>query len=238
MIDLRVVVDDCGATRDFLEKHPRVTGAIRSLEWHYLSRPASVRSGPSRVATLRKEGLSMVQNSFCAFLDDDNELEPEHYRRLECSIAESRSVAAHSWRSLWTRNGTPFRLTGYHPWSRDMRAAQETFDHYRRGGIYHLNSAIVRDQVIPRYRAVSMVDTSEWLFATSFLREVNFVTHYTYDDWLHSRAEDNKLLDWIVESGIPVPSTRTPSLRYYLGGYSNHWTQEGANIQGWVNSGL
>lgn len=234
-IDLRVVIDDCCATRTYLERESEKTGAIHSLEWQYLRRSSSDRSGPKRVATLREVGLSGVQNPFCAFLDDDNELESHHYALLERAIAETGAAAAHSWRTLWSRDGAPFPLTDRHPWSRDAQVAQQMFSIYRNAGIYQIDSAIVRDQVAPHCRAESMVDTSEWLFTTSFLRGIRFAKHYTHEDWLLSRAEDNKLLDSIVETGAEIPSTCTPTLRYYLGGYSNDWTQEGAHIDGWVD---
>ena len=236
LIDLRVVVDDCQATRKYLQGLSSTTGAIRSLNWQYLSRSKSERSGPKRVATLRETGLADVQTPFCAFLDDDNELEAHHYALLDRAI-EGGSVAAHSWRTLWSRDGIPYPLTDRHPWSRDARVARQLFHSYCKAGIYQANSAVVRDQVKPHCRAESMVDTSEWLFKTSFLREIKFAKHFTRDDWLLSRSEDNKLLDSIVETGSVIPSTRTPTLRYYLGGYSNNWSHEGAHIDGWVDPG-
>lgn len=233
-IDLRIVVDDCPSTRDYLQRSDRFAGAVRSMEWLYVGRSDSERSGPRRVATLREAGLALVQTPYCAFLDDDNELEPHHYSLLASCISANNSVAAHSWRTLWTREGTPFPLTDRHPWSRDAQVARHLFDRYRQAGIYQPNSHVVRDRVAPNCRVLSMVDTSEWLFDTSFLREISFVKTYSYDDWLLSRSEDNKLLDSIVQSGVVIPSTCTPTLRYYLGGYSNNWSQEAAQLEGWV----
>jgi len=233
-IELRVVIDDCQTTLDYLQGSARIAGAVRSLEWQYLNRYKSERSGPIRVATLREAGLAIVQTPYCAFLDDDNELEPHHYSLLASCIAEWRSVAAHSWRTLWTRQGAPYPLSDCHPWSRDLEVARQMFDHYCQTGIYQPNSQVVRDQVVPHCREKSMVDTSEWLFDTSFLREIKFAKQYSRDDWLLSRAEDNKLLDSIVESGVMIPSTCRPTLRYYLGGYSNDWAQEAAQLEGWV----
>jgi hypothetical protein len=107
------------------------------------------------------------------------------------------------------------------------------FQNYQAAGIYRVNSNIVSDQVVPYRRDISMVDTSEWLFQTAFLRELGFDVEYSYNDWLMSRTEDSKLLDKIVALGISVPSTRKPTLRYYLGGYSNAWNADGAQSAGW-----
>jgi hypothetical protein len=179
-------------------------------------------------------GLSVVETPFCAFLDDDNELEREHLSLLASCIAERTSFAAHSWRTLWTCDGIPFRITNRHPWSRDDAAAERLFDSYCQAGVYQPNSHVVRDQVVPLCREKSMVDTSEWLFDSSFLRAIGFQTQYTREDWLLSRAEDNKLLDSIVQTGSIIPSTCMPTLRYYLGGYSNDWSQEAAHLDGWI----
>jgi hypothetical protein len=79
-----------------------------------------------------------------------------------------------------------------------------------------------------------MVDTSEWLFATSFLRTLEFCEEYCVDDWENGRAEDSKLLDQIVDRAIDVPCTKRATLRYALGGYSNEWRHDGARVDDWL----
>jgi len=140
----------------------------------------------------------------------------------------------HSWRSLWSRDGKPFLLNGFHPWCRDSQLARRLFLAYAADGIYRTDSHIVSDQVIPHCRIKSMVDTSEWLLKTAFVQKLGFCEEYTYHDWIISRAEDSKLLDRIVSLGIPVPSTCQPTLKYYLGGYSNNWSEEAAQEKGWL----
>jgi hypothetical protein len=78
-----------------------------------------------------------------------------------------------------------------------------------------------------------MVDMSEWLFETEFIREVGFVKDYNAEDRESSRAEDSKLLDEIVARHLAIPSTSKPTLRYYMGGYSNDWSSDGAQLRGW-----
>ena len=108
------------------------------------------------------------------------------------------------------------------------------FVEYEEAGIYRRHTNIVADQVVPLHRERSMVDTSEWLFSAALLRSIGFVADYSRGDWITCRTEDSKLLDRIVESGISVPSTRRPTLRYFLGGYSNNWACDGASIEGWL----
>jgi len=79
-----------------------------------------------------------------------------------------------------------------------------------------------------------MVDMSEWLFETEFLRGIGFAGDYCTKDWETSRTEDSKLLDEIAMRGLRIPSTQKPTLKYYLGGYSNDWSNEAAQLEGWL----
>lgn len=233
-IEVIIIVDDCLKTSQFLETIPPSIGAINSIRWINIEREANDRSGPKRLATLRNIGLQIVETSLCSFLDDDNELEPTHFfDLLRCLIGLS-SPAAHSWRSLWTLDGKPFLLKNSHPWCRDPELAKSLFSQYRDAGIYQIGSNVVRDQVIPYHRDLSMVDMSEWVFKTEFIRRIGFVCDYCEEDRKTSRTEDSKLLDEIVARGLKIPSTKKPTLRYYMGGYSNNWLTEAAQIEGWL----
>lgn len=230
---LIVIVDDCPTTCEFLATLPRPSGAVVSVEWTNVKRGTYDHSGPTRLATLRNRGLHMVGTRWCSYLDDDNDLEPWHFFTLLETMMQSRSPAIHSWRSLWTRDGKPFRLKYRHPWCRDLEVSVRLFEQYCNAGIYRVGSNVVRDQVIPYCRSKSMVDTSEWLFETEFLWEIGFVERYSAEDWETSRTEDSKLLDKIVRLGLRIPSTKKATLRYYLGGYSNNWSDEAADLMGW-----
>jgi hypothetical protein len=176
----------------------------------------------------------MAETPWCSYLDDDNELEPSHLVALLQCVVHSGLPAAHSWRSLWTRDGSPFFLRDKHPWCRDLEVAESLFALYRDAGIYEAGSNIVRDQVVPYCRERSMVDTSEWLFDTEFVRKIGFVEDYCLEDRKTSRTEDSKLLDKIAIMGLSIPSTQKPSLRYYLGGYSNDWSNDASRLEGWL----
>ncbi len=229
-----VVVDECQPSVEYLEALPSSFGAIRSLGWVHVRREPGERSGPGRIALLRETAVSQVATSWSAFLDDDNVLETEHFPTLLQCAVHNPAPAAHSWRSLWTRDGRPYRLSGRHPWCRDPHAASRLLAQYEAAGIYRRHSHIVRDQVVPHCRSRSMVDTSEWILRTAFLIEMGFCQEYTVEDWHLGRTEDSKLLDQLVERGIPIPSTCRPTLRYYLGGYSNNPSHEAAALAGWL----
>lgn len=232
-LDVIIVIDACPATLCYLEALPTSRGALRSTKWVYAHRAAGDYTGPRRLATLRTLGLEDVRTEWCGYLDDDNEFEVSHYSKLLSCLASSGSPAAHSWRSLWAHDGIPFILTDIHPWCRDPNLAANLFIQYRNAGIYEAGSNIVRDRVVPGRRSESMVDMSEWLFETEFIREVGFVKDYNAEDRESSRAEDSKLLDEIVARHLAIPSTSKPTLRYYMGGYSNDWSSDGAQLRGW-----
>lgn len=229
-VALVVLIDDCSSTSSFLEELRPPIGAIQSVRWTNAKRAPHVRTGPKHLAALRNRALQMVATSWCSYLDDDNELEPKHLSKLMECILQSGSPATHSWRSLWTRDGRPYYLKDRHPWCRDPRLARKLFVQYRDAGIYQAGTNIVHDQVVPFCRHESMVDMSEWLFETGFIRSIGFEENYSSKDQETCWAEDAKLLDDIVTRGLGIPSTKEPSLRYYLGGYSNNW----ANIDKWI----
>jgi hypothetical protein len=230
-----VVVDDCPPTWRYVQRYEPTLGAVRSVRHIYAERGRAERSGPGRVARLRDAALGLVQTEWVAFLDDDNVVEPEHYVSLLQRAAESAAPAVHSWRSLWDPTGQPFLLSGRHPWCHDSDLAETLFVQYEAAGIYQRDSHVVRDQVVPHDRARSMVDTSEWLFRADFLGALELCQEYTLEDWRQARTEDSKLLDQIVESGLPIPSTQRATLRYSLGGYSNNPLAEAASMTGWVS---
>ena len=233
-----VVSDEDAPTTTFLRGHRSPGGAVVSLQRIHASRTPYDASGPRRLAALRQFALSLVKTEWCAFLDDDNELEIDHFRSLlKCAVGVGAPLA-HSWRSLWSPEGEPFPLIDRHPWSRDAEQAKAMFSYYCDAGIYTPGSNIVRDQVKTGNRAQSMVDMSEWIFNTDLLREIKFATEYSEEDWTLSRAEDNKLLSEIVLRGIEVPCSQQATLRYYLGGFSNNWSTEASARCGWVDDGV
>jgi len=228
-----VIVDDCPTTAELLRCNQPRGAAILSFRYEVVRRADGARSGPKQVAFLRKFAVESLNTDWISFLDDDNAVTPRHYNSLLRAATAASAPAAHSWRSLWGTDGQPFTLTGQHPWCRDPGRARELYLQYAAAGIYQYGSHIVRDQVVPYRRDYSMVDMSEWVFRASFLRQYPFTSQYSAVDWLEARSEDSKLLDEIVAAGIPIPSTRAATLRYFLGGYSNSTEIEGGRRAEW-----
>lgn len=234
VLDVLLVIDDCSATASHIRRISIQTGgAIHRLRVLMASRRPEETSGPRRVAYLRRAAVAEIETPWVAFLDDDNTVTPDHFSSLQDLAIDHAACAVHSWRTLWTRNSQPFKLIDKHPWSRDAVTARSLFDMYRKAGIYTPNSNLVRDQVVTGSRHKSMVDTSEWLFFTSFLQTLEFCEEYSASDWLNACAEDSKLLDQVVARKMHVPCSRRATLKYVLGGYSNAFDQDGSSLEDW-----
>jgi hypothetical protein len=199
----------------------------RPLSWAVARRRRGERSGPARLGHLRNQAVAAAATRTLAFLDDDNEIEPHHLSSLLACIRQTGCPAVHSHRRLYRRDGMPY-LRPVMPWKREPAEARAVYADLSRRGLFVRNSNLVRDRADPRGTPdpARMVDTSEWLFERALLLRVPFCEVYDQRDWLDVVPEDNKLLTTLVELGVPIACTHMPSLRYYLGGYSNCFTGE------------
>lgn len=216
----RILVDDCAATASMLEELQGASSyAFVSRSVH---RNATDMNGPARLARLRNVAVHEATTDYIAFLDDDNELEEAHISSLvECAMSTG-CRAVHSWRRLYCSDGSPY-LDARMPWKRDPEEGKQLYDVLRAKGVFVEGSNIVCDRADPRGYPdpVQMVDMGEWLFDRTLLLELPFCEQYTHQDWLDVIPEDNKLLQTLVDREIRIESTKLPTLRYYLGGYSN-----------------
>lgn len=73
--------------------------------------------------------------------------------------------------------------------------------------------------IIYPYRCV---DTSEWLIDRKLFLNNQMSTHFSYEEWVNNKAEDDKLLMKLLASKEPIVCNQVVSLKYYLGGYSNN----------------
>lgn len=214
-----ILIDDCTSTRSFVEERRSFGGQV---EWHLMPRMPGERSGPSRLAKLRNYAVQEAKTKWISFLDDDNEFEDNHISSLvECAIVTG-SEAVHSQRKLFLPDGRPY-LECIWPWSRDINERLEIYQQLCQQGVLEPGSNIEKDRCDPLEHPdpVRIVDTSEWLLRRSLLERYPFNDEYTYEDWANITTEDDKLLQQLVRERIPIYSTKKPTLKYYLGGYSN-----------------
>jgi glycosyltransferase involved in cell wall biosynthesis len=194
----------------------------RGLSWTVADRDPGDRSGPGLLGRLRNRAVRAATTPALAFLDDDNEFEPHHISSLVACMRQTGCPAVHSQRRLYWRGGTPY-VDPVMPWKRDPAEGRRVYAGLHRRGLFVHGSNVVRDRADPAGSPdpARMVDTSEWLFERDLLLRLPFCEEYDHRDWVEVVPEDNKLLRALVDQGIPLACTHMPSLRYYLGGYSN-----------------
>lgn len=217
-----IVVDACSATMAFLVADDRLA-RLRSDHAEILvhaSRSVGDHSGPGRSARLRNVGVSIASASWVAFLDDDNEWEPDHLSSLRAVATRTGSRAAHSQRQVFTREGLPYLEESF-PWAPSEREGKRVYRELLSLGIVERGSCIRRDRLI---EGMPLIDTSSWLLSRTLLEETPFCEEFTQQDEIERRGEDDKLLESLIERHEKIVCSDRATLRYYLGGYSNSST--------------
>ena len=216
-----IVIDDQPEVQELLRRTEQRPGT----EVVYASRGPSDVDGPDRLARLRNLAVARAHNPFVIFLDDDNAWEPDHLSSLSTAMARPGVDIAHTERMMFVDDGTPYTVPEF-PWSRDPQQRREIYQAYAELGIVTPGSNVFRDRLQMPY---SCVDLGEWLLPREFLEAHPFEQVYSPEDWQTIVVEDGKLAREIKDSGLAVESTHRPTLHYYLGGYSNNFS-EGAPI--------
>ena len=205
-----VLIDDCLDTRTALAD-------VRDAEVLYMSRQANEVSGPGRSSRLRNFGVRRSADQWIAFLDDDNEWTPDHLAGLVACARANGVRAAHGYVSLVNRDGSPY-LEPRWPWARDEAEATQIYRDHVAKGVLTPGSNVVGDR--PGFHD-EPADSSAWLLARQLLLEVPFEERFTRSDAENLVGEDDKMFWALIAKGEPIACTRRPTLRYYLGGYSN-----------------
>ncbi len=226
-----IIVDDCQETAEWLSN--RVRGQS-NIVWRLVERQSDESSGPSRLARLRNMAGRLADSQWIAFLDDDNEFEPQHVRTLLACAKERSCPAVHSYRKLFHFDGKPF-LEEFWPWCRRENEARQRYWDYVEKGILQPGSNVVREQTasVKDFPRVTHIDMNVWLLQRELLLRCTMPEQFTDEDWLANLTEDDKLLEALTAAGVPVAVTGIPSVRYYLGGYSNDFEQKHEHSEVW-----
>ena len=230
-----IVVDDCARTMAFLAQESQRNGNLRCV---LAKRAPTESSGPPRLARLRNYAVTLVDTIWIGFLDDDNEYEANHIASLVDHAATTGCPAVHSHRQILCFEGGPF-LEQRWPWCRDPKQAEERYRELVEKGVMRRASNVVRDRVdvSPDGSGIMLVDTNVWLIKTEVLLRVKFPDQFSYQDWLDNLAEDDKLVEALVFAGIKIACSEQPSLKYYLGGYSNDLKRQYTHSEPWLFNG-
>lgn len=195
----------------------------------FVPRSNSDRTGPGRLATLRNLAVSQAGGGWLAFLDDDNAWETDHLASLWDAIQTTGADLAHSQRLIFEADGQPY-LRAEFPWGRDELSRRAVYAYCLKAGIMSPGSNVMRDRLEMRF---TWVDLGEWLFPPGFLEANPFSAEYGVWEWFNILVEDRDLPRAVFESGLRVAATERPTLRYFMGGYTNN-TDENAGLL-WSN---
>lgn len=222
-----ILIDDCSDTYGTLQQYEQPSDKVR---WFLRPRSSGEQSGPEHLARLRNLLVRMAETEWITFLDDDNEYEPYHLRRLMECAHQTGSPAVHSWLKLLHFDGAPY-LKSRWPWSREDEAGERRYQEMRERAVVSPGSNVVRDSIhnLP-YRCV---DTSEWLIKREILLNHPIPATFSYEEYLNNKAEDDKILMQLLAVKVPIVCNEVASLRYYLGGYSNNHDKRYSHSQSW-----
>jgi hypothetical protein len=214
-----ILVDDCPDTREALMGWRDLPTHVT---WEYVPRPDGTVSGQARAAFLRNLGVGMLSSRWIAFLDDDNEFEPDHLQHLIECMRDTGCRAVHSWLKIFYRDGRPF-VEERDPWTQDPGESREVFKRMVEKGVRVPGSNVYKNDVdtIDDVDPSIFVDTNEWLLDRSLLLEIPFPEHYSEHDLRQMITEDHKFFSELVNKQICISCSRQATVRYYLGGYSN-----------------
>jgi glycosyltransferase involved in cell wall biosynthesis len=229
-----VLVDACDETGAMLESLP----AEPHLQWRVVPRRPGEHSGPGRSSRLRNLGVQEALGDWIAFIDDDNDWESDHLSTLQAHASSGSSPAVHCAMQMFHRDGRAY-CEDRVPWARDAGQARAEFARLVKLGVAQWGSNLFMDRADPvgTVGGVQSVDTGEWLIRRAFLRTIPFRTSFTASDEEGLVGEDDKLMADVLAAGVRPTSTNKPTLRYFVGGYSNSFEIRFDDSFSWRNVG-
>lgn len=170
---------------------------------------------PARAAHARTAGLGAASGDLVAFLDDDNEYEPDHITAMvRHLLARPPLQAVYCWRQLLNADGSDY-LTQANPWEGDPEQARRDYDTLVAARVWVPGTNLLRDRL-----DANTVDASCWLMHPELLTRVPFRLLYSGADRAVRLGEDVAFCFDIKRHGIQVGCVENYSVRYYLGGFS------------------
>lgn len=197
------------------------------------SHDVELRSIYPRLAAMLNHGVRIADSRWIAFLDDDNEYEPNHLSSLVSCARRFKCRAVHSHRAVFDSAGNPY-LERRFPWTAHPEKSSRIYELFCRKGVWKRDSNILADRAGPygygEFRnstianysdPVFLVDTSVWLLDRNLCLQYPVPEEFSDNDFEANNAPDDKFLEQLLRNDIPIVSTGLPTLRYYLGGVSN-----------------
>lgn len=206
-----IIIDDCLETLEMLENKYKNHD---NIVWEFHKRGPYDKSGPNILSKLRTYAIHKVEHGWFSFLDDDNEFYPEHIEKLYNFALKENCQAVHSNRKVMYKDGTPY-LKEEWPWGRTYKKKKETYEKMLKADVVQKGSNIWHDKF------GYTVDTNVWLLRAELFADKDIPNEYTQDDYDECRPEDEKMMELLINNNVKVLSNEEPTVKYYLGGYSN-----------------
>lgn len=232
-IEHLVVVDDDEVTLRGLV--PGAASPGRSHIAYDFRRPATDDGEGAvypRLARLLNVGIHRATSPWVAFLDDDNEFEPDHLSSLRRFAVATGHDAVHSARQMLWPDGSPYLEARFPGPGSDLEQAR-IYALLCERGVCEPGSHVVRDRVDPgatEYRnstvmqasdPVLLVDQNLWLIRRELLLRTPIPEEFTDQDLADHTCPDDLMVEALVRAGVEISTNGRPTVRYYLGGISN-----------------
>lgn len=217
-LEIVVAGDACtGAAERRLHALPRErSGAVTVRVINAPSPPGDTATyRPARAAHARTVGTAVGRGGLLAFLDDDNEYEPEHLSDLADTLEHRPELlGAYCWRQLLDTSGAPYRRYAS-PWEIDPVQARRDYNTLVAAGVWVEGTNLLRDRLDH-----NTVDSSCWMLRPELLMRVPFRLSYTPAEREVRLGEDVAFCMDLRRRRVPVGCVPMHSVRYHLGGFS------------------
>jgi glycosyltransferase involved in cell wall biosynthesis len=242
-IEHLVVIDDDPATQRHLQSTR--SEPHRAVCAHLEPRPSADRcedptrraSVYPRLARLLNLGVRLASSSWLAFLDDDNEYEPDHLSSLVECARGTGAGAVHSARTVLWPDGAPY-LEPIFPGAATEAEGRRIYELMCDRGVWVRGTNILRDRVDVAAGAeptsalrnstvmnagdnVLLVDQNLWIIRRDVLERHPIPESFTDEEIAANTCPDDKLVAALVHHRVAIASSGRPTVRYYLGGVSN-----------------
>ena len=225
-----VVVDDDPATSAAVMSERET--ADRRVVLHVEATPAEAERRPGdrrfvypRLARLLNVGIDLATAQWIAFLDDDNEYEPDHLSSLIAFALETRGVAVHSTRQMVWPDGSPY-LEPFFPGAPNREEGARLYELMCQRGVWLRGTNILSDRVDvgteSRFRnstimtiddPVFLVDQNLWLIRRDVLRTIRVPEDFSDEELAANTCPDDKLLAALVSAGVRIECSGRPTVR-------------------------
>lgn len=183
-----------------------------------------------RLAQLLNLGIGSARTDWIAFLDDDNEFEPNHVSSLVATVSISGAEAVHSARALVWPDGTPY-LEPCLPSAATLEEGQRQYELLCEREVWVRGTNVLLDRVDRDANQASLnstvmtdgdpmflVDQNLWLISRDILIANPIPEIYDAEDIAANTCPDDKMLAALVRAQVAIGASGLPSVRYTVGG--------------------